>query len=195
MDLKHKIIRTALRKEHFQEAGRRLGVLREGILVFRNEDETSVLMDFALNDLKTDDKTVVQMYQERIGEIKDVERGILNALISSYTSLFRIDSISASDSILFLTDLLNDKTDIRLVDICFSQSAIPGLLLFMRLVPFKSAFMTSGISFIFRPDLENTLLRKYKELSKRVDMIREPAERFPFFFKENEIKGMDVRYE
>jgi hypothetical protein len=50
MDLNHKIIRTTLKKEHFLEAGRRLGILQEGILVFRNEDETSVLMDFALND-------------------------------------------------------------------------------------------------------------------------------------------------
>ena len=195
MELNHKIIRTTLRKEHFLEAGRRLGVLREGTLVFRNEDETSVLMDFALNDLKTDDKTVVQMYRDRTGGIKDVEREMLNALISSNTSLFRIDSISASDSILFLSDMLNNRTDISLVDISLSKSAIPGFLLFIRLVPFKSVFMTSGISFVFCPDLEEILLRKYKKFSKKVDMIRNPAERFLFFFKENAVHGMDVRFE
>ena len=48
--------------------------------------------------------------------------------------------------------------------------------------------------FVFCPDLEETLLRKYKKFSKRVDVIRDPAERFLFFFKENEVYGMDVRY-
>ena len=195
MDLNHKIIRTTLRKEHFLEAGRRLGILREGILVFRNEDETSVLMDFALNDLKTDDKTVVQMYRDKTGGLKDIEKEILSALISSYTSLFRVDSISASDNILYLSDLLNNRTDIGLIDVGLSQSAIPGILLFIRLVPFKSVFMTSGISYVFCPALEETLLRKYKKFSKRVDVIRDPAERFLFFFKENEVHGMDVRFE
>lgn len=195
MHLNHKIIQAALSKEHFLESGRRLGILQEGILVFRNEDETSVLMDFALNELKPDDKSVVQMYGEKIGGENDVEKEILSALISSYTSLFRVDSISASDNILYLSDLLNNRIDIELIDVGLSQSAIPGILLFIRLVPFKSIFMTSGISFIFRPDLENTLLRQYKKFSKRVDVISDPAERFHFFFKENEVHGMDVRYE
>ena len=195
MHLNHKIIQAALSKEHFLESGRRLGILQEGILVFRNEDETSVLMDFALNELKPDDKSVVQMYGEKIGGENDVEKEILSALISSYTSLFRVDSISASDNILYLSDLLNNRIDIGLIDVGLSQSAIPGILLFIRLVPFKSIFMTSGISFIFRPDLENTLLRQYKKFSKRVDVISDPAERFHFFFKENEVHGMDVRYE
>jgi len=194
MDLNHKIIRTTLRKEHFLEAGRRLGILREGILVFRNEDETSVLMDFALNDLKTDDKTVVQMYRDKTGGLKDIEKETLSALISSYTSLFRVDSISASDNILYLSDLLNNRTDIGLIDVGLSQSAIPGILLFIRLVPFKSVFVTSGILYVFCPALEETLLRKYKKFSKRVDVIRDPAERFFFFFKENEVHGMEVRY-
>jgi hypothetical protein len=81
--------------------------------------------------------------------------------------LFRVDAISASGNILFLSDLLNNRTDIGLMDIGFSQSATPGLLLFIRLVPFKSIFMTSGTSFIFQPALENTLLRKYKKLSEK----------------------------
>ena len=152
-------------------------------------------MDFALNDLKTDDKTVLQMYRDKTGGPKDIEKEILSALISSYTSLFRVDSISASDNILYLSDLLNNRTDIGLIDVGLSQSAIPGILLFIRLVPFKSIFMTSGISFIFRPDLGNTLLRQYKKFSKRVDVIKDPAERFLFFFKKNEVHGIDVRFE
>jgi hypothetical protein len=135
------------------------------------------------------------MYRDKTGGLKDIENEILSALISSYTSLFRVDSISASDNILYLSDLLNNRTDIGLIDVGLSQSAIPGILLFIRLVPFKSIFMTSGISFIFRPDLENTLLRQDKKFSKRADVIRDPMERFLFFFKENEVHGMDVRYE
>lgn len=194
MSLNNKIMDNALKKEDFQEAGRRLGILKEDIFVFKDEEESNVLMDFALYDIRTSGRSAVEAYQE-LGETgSSLEKEILQGMASSYTSLFKIESISVSENILVLRDLLNNIGGIKLIDIAFSQSAVRGLLLFIRLVPFKDLYMTSGISFIFPPDIKIALLREYKKAMSIAD-VRDSAARFIFFYKMNEICGMEVRHE
>jgi hypothetical protein len=90
---------------------------------------------------------------------------------------------------------LNKKDNIKLIDIAFSKTAIIGLLLFIRLVPFKDFNMTSGVSFVFPEDLKENLLRRYKKLSKKVESDSDSIKRFVSFFRLNKIGGMEVRYE
>ena len=195
MLLNHRIIDTALAREQFREAGMRLGILREGVFVFKDEEETNILMDFALHDMKLNGKSAVEAYQEKTGGRDDTERELLRAYASSFTSLFKIESVSARDNILVLRDFLNNRGNIKLIDIAFSQCAVRGLLVFLRLIPFKELYVTSGISFVFPPDIKTILLRKYWKRFQGTGFANDPAERFLFFFKENEINGMGVLYE
>ncbi len=194
-DLNHKMMRACLDREVVLKSGKLLGIVQGDVMVFDSEDETSVLMDFALHEYKAEDKNAIEIYINKIGGKDDTEKEILNALLSSYTSLFKAIFISKSDNILFLNDLLNKKSNLKLIDIAFSRTAVPGLLLFIRLVPFKDVFMTSGISFIFPPYLEKFLLRKYKKFTKKIDAHNDSLERFIFFFKQNKTDGIEVRYE
>jgi hypothetical protein len=195
MSLNEKIMRTALPKEHFMEAGRRLGILKDGILVFKDEEEPNVLMDFALHDLKPEGRSVVEAYRESNESTSSVEKEILDNMASSYTSLFKIESLSASEHILVLSDLLNDRRGIELIDIAFSQTAVPGLVLFIRLVAYNILNMTSGFSFIFPAEIQRNLLRRYRKHLDEARLADDPEERFVFFFKENELYGEDVYYE
>ena len=194
LKLNHKIMDSCLERDVLMKSGRLLGIVRGGTFVFDSEDETSVLMDSALNDYRVNNKNTIEIYREKVGWQNEVEKEILDALSSSYTSLFKIVSVSDEESTLVLSDILNKKDNIELIDIAFSQTAVPGLLLFIRLVPFKDFNMASGISFVFPGDLERDLRMRYKKLRKKVKSDDESIKRFVSFFKMNKVHGIEVEY-
>ena len=63
MDLNHRIIKTIPRRAYY-EVGDAIGILRNGVLEFENEDMTSVLMDCCLYDWFQGGKSVVERYLE-----------------------------------------------------------------------------------------------------------------------------------
>lgn len=138
-------------------------------------------------------KSIAATYREKVGGESEAEKDILAALLSSYTSLFKITSINKST--LLLEDILNKKGDIPLMDIALSKTAAPGMLLFTRLIPFEDFNMTSGAGFVFPAGLEEYLLRRYKKLSKKVESGNESVKRFVAFYKLSKSSGLEVKYE
>ncbi|MEM3564185.1 MAG: hypothetical protein QXR19_13200 [Candidatus Jordarchaeaceae archaeon] len=190
-----KIMNHALSREALTKSGKLLNMVRRGVFVFSNEEEMDVLADFALNEYKVNNKNAVRSYMEKIGGKDSVEKEILEALLSSYTSLFKVVSVSESESTIVLFDLLNHKENINLIDVNFSKTATPGLLIFTRLVPFKEFNMTSGIAFVFPSGAENFLLERYRRLSERAKSdINLPMKRFIFFYNWNKTKGIKAIY-
>jgi len=55
--------------------------------------------------------------------------------------------------------------------------------------------MTSGISFVFAPNLKEYLLRKHKKLGKKVEVEDDSMKRFISFFKLSKTDGLEVKYE
>jgi len=194
-ELIHKIMSACLECDVLMKSARLLGIARGDVLVFDSEGETNVLIDFTLNEYRVNNKNTIEIYREKIGWQNEIEKEMLNALLSSYTSLFKITSIFEAENTLLLNDILNKKDNIKLIDIGFSKTAIPGLLLFIRLVSFKDFNMTSGVSFVFHGDLEEYLLRRYKKLSKKVKSDSDSIKRFISFFRLNKTNGIEVRYE
>lgn len=160
--LKNKIMESYLDHEALMKSATQLGMVQGKAIIFDRDDETSVLMDFALHEYRMNNKTYIDVYREKIGWHNKIEEDILTAFRSAYTSLFKIESISKSENMLFLNDLLNKKDNIKLIDIGLSITGIPGLILFFRLVPLKNFNMTSGASFIFPCEWEKYLLNRYK---------------------------------
>ena len=195
MELNHKIMKSCLDRDVLLKSARLLGIVRGDTLIFDSEDETSVLMDFALNEYRVNNKNAIEIYREKIGWQNEIEKDILDTLLSSYTSIFKVTSISEAENALLLNDILNKKDNIELTDIAFSETAIPGLLLFIRLVRFKDFNMTSGVSFVFPGDSEGYLLRRYKKLSRKVKSDSDSIKRFVSFFRLYKTDGIEVRYE
>ena len=194
-ELNSKIIKTCLKSDVFIKSARLLGFAHGDTLIFDNESEMDVLMDFALHEYRVNNKNTIEIYREKIGGQNKIEKEILDALISSYTSLFKITSICENENTLVLYDILNKKDNIRLIDIGLSTTTIPGLLLFIRLVGLKDFSMTSGISFVFPENLEVYLLKRYKRLSRKVKSESASIKRFISFFRLSKTDGIEVRYE
>ena len=51
LQLNHKLVKT-LSTEALNEGGRRLGILKNDTFVFDSEDETSVLMDYCIHNVR-----------------------------------------------------------------------------------------------------------------------------------------------
>ncbi|MEW5901498.1 MAG: hypothetical protein AB1715_08575 [Acidobacteriota bacterium] len=192
--LNHKIMDSCLKHDRLQASAKLLGIVHRDVMVFENEEETSVLMDFALHEYKEDGKNAIALYREKVGGKSAMERSILNALLSSRASLFRIELVSLTDNTTTLRDLLSEEPPARLLDIGLSCSGTPGFSIFVRLVPFKDLFMTSGISFVFPPSQEKDLLEQYEKLRRKTEPDRLSMEKFVYFFGRSRKEGLRVIY-
>jgi len=193
LTLNHKMIESRLDHDVLYGSARLLGILKGDQLVFESEDEASVLMDFALHEYKLNGRSAVEIYRKKVGGKDEVEDEILASLPSAYTSLFEIVAISGNT--ITLKNLLRDKDRlIRVIDIGFSLTGAPGMLIFTRIVPFKDFNLTSGISFPFRGRLKKRLVRRYRRISKKIKSDSDSMKRFIAFFKLNRKYGEKAVY-
>lgn len=190
-----KVIKASLSRDTLDRSAKLLGISRSGVFVFDSEEEMAVLFDFALNDCRTGSKNAIELYNETKGSANEVEKEILAGHASAYTSLFRILSISKADSTLLLRDLLNDRDDVSLTDINLSRTAVPGFLLFLRVVPLRDFNITSGFMFAFRGQLESRLLAGYKRPAKKSEPRDDAQRRFVHFLKAYRAHGIETRFE
>ena len=190
-ELHSKIFDAYLDRDIIDETAQLLDLDREGdVLMYETEEEQSVHMDFILHEYRQNGITLVERYRETNAADSELEREMLDALIHSKTSLFRVTSVDPSQSHVVLEDLLNDE-DIELTDQNFSRTASPDVLLFLRLVCFDDLAMTSGLSFAFPSDLEDHLLTVYNRVLEKT--TRPPSmSRFIAFHKLNRKYGRDV---
>ena len=186
--LNHRIMNVALDKATLDRAGKWLGITKRGVLVFDSDDETSVLMDYALYEVRKHGKSVVQRYQEEGGEQDQIEQELLAAMVAAKAGLFRVESTSRQMSNVTLSDAI-DGSSVTLTDIGFSQTLTAGPMVFFRPVQLSLFTMTSGIAFVFPGEMEHELrdlYRKWHDLDS--------SERYARFFKLNRNRGLTTEY-
>ena len=180
-NLVSKIMNTYIHDGVLLKTGTLLGIAKGNQLIFNSTEEKHALLDFTLFDFKTKNKCFLKLFQNKIDKN---EKEIMDNLLSSYTSLFVIKNIFLREHLLILDDLLNNQNNLQLIDINLSQTAIPGILLFTRLIPFKKDFkITSGVSFAFQNNLKEDLIKNYKALSDKIQYDDPAIKRFIGFFK------------
>jgi hypothetical protein len=175
-------------------AGRALDVARGHTFVFESESEMNVVMDYALYEDLVDGQSLVQRYRDQATSLSPLQRELLDAMAHAYASLFRTTAIIPAEHALVLTDLLGQRPDIRLIDIRFSQTAAPGMLLFTRIVPLPELNMTTGMAFAFPGWREASLRRRAQRLSKRAQAETASARRMVAFFRLNRSDGLEVTF-
>jgi hypothetical protein len=139
--LSRTLVRT-LSREVLDEAGRALGMLRRGTFVFDSEDQTSVLMDYAIYNVRSGGRNAVERYRDesppRPGSDQSV---VLQAMLNAYYSLLEI--VDAEPGVgVSVRDILRGKTDF-LVDIGFGSTATKGMIMATRVIP-HDGFVTTG---------------------------------------------------
>ena len=191
MALNSKIIKTCLERDTLLKAGRALGMVRNGTFIFNNDEESSVLMDFALHEYKQNGKNFIEIYQEKFGAKNDLEQEILKAMISQHTSLFIIKSVSKEQKQLTLEDLI-DRKDIELTDISLSETARTGIVMFARLFSISDFNVTSGAAFLFPAYMKKQLIQEYKNTQKMHANVSRKL--FPKFFNLHRQQGLNAQF-
>jgi hypothetical protein len=192
-ELNHKIIEATVDRETVDYAAKRLGLRKGRQLVLDSEDDLSVLMDFALYEYRSEGKNAVERYHEEIEGSSSIEQELLEAMVTSSTSLFRVEAVSRETYSLRLCNLVSIGDEITLVDIGFSQSVVVGFLLFLRPISLENYSMTSGVVFAFPGDMENDLVREWERFAGRRSR-NASAGCYAAFFKLSKRKGIPTVY-
>lgn len=176
---KMRVETTKLNFEIFKEQGKeavRLGArllsMKEGDqLVFDDEEDIGILNDFVNNEVICNDKRGFEIFFERNNDLTGIGKEYIEALKSSVTSFFRIVKTVPENKEIILDDMITDE-QFTVFDINFSKSARPGVLLFVRIIPFKDAYVFSGMAtFVYNSLNEETLLRYFRRELRKLKLL------------------------
>lgn len=141
-NLNSKLVKR-LSKDVLHEGGKRLGILRGDTLVFGSEDETSVLMDYCLYDVRRNGRNTIEQYLiDSPADPESDEMTCLRAMQHAIYSLFVVESVERGLGVM-VRDLLSNEV-LLVVDMGFGSTAQPGLLFASRLLFHDGFSMTGG---------------------------------------------------
>lgn len=141
-----------LTREEIGEAAQRLRLLSpSGQIVLDDEDEASVLADFALYEVKRRGQPVMSCFLRKSPLAGPEGAAISQAVANGWVGLFRVERKTPEG--LVMRDLLDSsRPDLLLADLGLIQSAAPGMAVVGRLLPAPRFAMFSGWGFPVRPE-------------------------------------------
>jgi hypothetical protein len=156
-----------LSKDVLYEGGKRLGILQRGTLVFNSEDESSVLMDYCIYDVRRKGRNAIEQYLiDSAPAPESDEMACLRAMQQAIYSLFVVESVIRGFGVT-VRDLLSNET-ILVVDMGFGSTAKPGLVFASRLLFYEGFSITGGAALpisVLPEDERDTIT---KELARAV---------------------------
>jgi hypothetical protein len=142
LPLNRRLVKT-LSKRDLEDGGEKLGLLRGGTLVFETEDETSVLMDYCIHDVRRKGMNAVERFLAGSPPAAGSdELVLLGALRQAWFSLFAVEEAEPGVGV-HVRDLLRDEA-LFLVDVGFGRSCGPGQVLATRVMAPEGIGMTTG---------------------------------------------------
>lgn len=187
-ELNQKMIETYVDNSVLEKASRLLKLGKNRQLILDTKDDLSVLMDFALYEIRQDRKNIIERYADEKGGKNFVERELLSAMAKANAGLFKVDSVDKNKCHLQLSNLIDVGQTIVLTDINFSQTIPNGLSIYFRPIRFSKLAITSGIAFIFPENLESELVANWHKLE--TDNLK----RYTWFFKRSKNTGFETTY-
>ena len=137
-ELVHRLSRDVL-----DDGAKRIGILRKGTLVFENEDETSVLMDYCIYNVYRKGRNAVEQYLCDCPPDPDSdEMACLQAMQHARYSLVAVLRVEPGVGC-HVRDLFTEETRL-LVDMGLSRTARPGAVIATRLLDFGGFVATGG---------------------------------------------------
>jgi len=129
-------------KPPVKQAAKDLGVLVKDTIVL-DMDQMPVLMDYAIHHCRKDGRNVV----DRFAATNPPEHGsdaeaVLTAMQQAFFSLFVVRDVVEGVGV-HVTDILRDAEHF-IADVGFSETAVEGLVLASRVLPFDEFVMTTG---------------------------------------------------
>jgi len=186
-NLNNKLIKRVSR-EAIMESAKKLGIIEDGVLVFENEEEISILMDYCIYDFRADGRNAIDRYLvESPPSVGSDEYLLLKAMARSRFSLFQVEDIVQGLGVV-VQDLLG-RDAFLIVDINLSRTAPKGIVLAARIISPETFHMTSGAFLVVSRDV---LLRLAEALSERFGKPLEDYARLSFE-QNSELSALVIR--
>lgn len=141
--LNHRIIKT-IPPQAYDEIGDALGIRHNGVLVFDNEDMTSVMMDCCLYDWYGNGKNLIQRYAETHPAAPGTDESYLLQACLQAKYRILVPQSAAPGAGLHCQDVLSGEK-LFLMDLAMSQSIPSGkMAVATRTIPLGEYWMTGG---------------------------------------------------
>lgn len=184
-DLNSKLFKELTKDEH-KIAARQLGALKKNQMMFDSYEQFDQYTDFCINDFQNiHGQTITHRYlSQQADNIDATEEKILNALLSSTTSFYRITGRNIASATVNMEDVLNGG-ELTITDRGFSLSPnILDCLIFSRILSFEGGLnFTSGAPMIFSISTQALVLSEYWRLMKKSATTSIPSRRYAAFYK------------
>lgn len=142
LELNNRLVKT-LTKSILDEGGEDLGILKGKALVFDTIDESSVLMDYCIHNVRRQGMNAIERFLAKSPPPADSdEMLLLQALRQSRFCIFAVDSVEPGVGV-HGRDILRNEP-LFLFDIGFSGSAVPGAVLATRIMALEGMHRTTG---------------------------------------------------
>jgi hypothetical protein len=154
-----------LSKDVLHEGGRKLGLLKRDILVFGSEDETAILMDYCIYDVRRKGRNAFEQYLLDSAPAPESDEMVcLRAMQRAVYSLFIVESVIRGFGVA-VRDVLSGAA-IFVVDMGFGSTAQPGVVFASRLLFHEGFAMTGGAALplgVLPEDQQQSLKMKLAE--------------------------------
>ena len=157
IQLSGKLVKT-LNSDDIGLAARRLGILDGKTIVLNTEDESAVLIDYAIHEIIRDgENAVARMLRENPPPEGSLELRQLRSMRDSHYTMFRVERRIPGFGVVGFDGLQDTPTVV--VDVGFSQSAVPGMGIAMRIhSPGEGWWMSTGASLPLIPKALDRIL-------------------------------------
>jgi hypothetical protein len=170
IQLNNKLVAT-LPTSVIDEGGKKLGILKKGILVLDTEDEIAVLMDYCIYDVRRGGLNAVERYVEKNVPEPDSDEGVLlRAMLHARYSLLVVEGREPGIGV-HARDLLRDEP-MFVVDVGFSRSASVDLVVATRVFAPDGITITTGACLplgVLSPEMRSGFLQDMAKVVKTTD--------------------------
>ena len=138
----HERVMKILPKEAVTQGGRRLGILQRGTLVFDSDDETAVLFDYCLYNVRVGGLTAIQRFADSQPALTTDEALLLDAMQRVEYGLWVVERAERGLGVA-AKNLWNQETCF-ISDLGLGTSGKPGLAFGARVLSVDGLAMTTG---------------------------------------------------
>jgi hypothetical protein len=167
--LNNEVLPRYLPKKAFHTCGQKLGMMKNNTLVLSDMDHTSVLMDYCLYEYREHGQNAISRYlAETPLETGSDEYRVARAMSESFYALLMVEQVRSGIGVLVL-DILRERSFL-LMDLNFSHTAVPGVVIATRVLPFDGFAITTGaplgVDAEIMRKIENVLVQRVEDERK-----------------------------
>lgn len=194
-NLHGEILNKCVNRDDIYRTAEHLGILENNEIVLQLEYEKDVIFDYTVYEKIKNGKNSVSQYIELGEDTTAQENELLSVMEKTYTSLYEVVECEKEKGLVVLKDILSQTNEsYRVRDVGLSVRN-KDILIFTRLIHLDEFSMTSGLSYLFRENHKQYLLKRSKKLMKKINSGAPSIDRFLAFFQLNRSDGLTTAFQ